>query len=235
MNSIAVIPARSGSKRIPNKNMTEIAGKPILCHLIEKLKSFQFFDKILVSTDSNEILKAALNSGADKIDLRPSELADDLTPSEDAIRYVIQKENIEGNDVVFCIYPFSIHLTKDDIENAREKISKYENTGDERFVIAAAPFSPNPLRHSFVKSSEKNPYRVIFPENNKKRSQDLETVYYDTGMMYAAKAYIWCQREKYWYKDNFDIIEIEEEIAIDVDNPADLKKFIREFNFRLNQ
>ena len=87
---VALIPARGGSKGIPKKNIKMIGGKPLLAHSIEFAKSISEIDRVIVSTDSQEIADIALEYGAEVPFLRPAELANDLTPMYDTVKHFIE-------------------------------------------------------------------------------------------------------------------------------------------------
>lgn len=88
MRILAVIPARAGSKRIPDKNIRAFFGRPIIEYSIETALECGLFDAIHVSTDSDRIRTIAAAMGADCRFVRPAELADDITPLRDVLRFV---------------------------------------------------------------------------------------------------------------------------------------------------
>lgn len=77
---MAIIGVRSGSKGVPDKNIRELAGKPLLGHIVEKAKASQYINRVIVSTDSSQYAKIANQYGAETPFLRPEELAIDLLP-----------------------------------------------------------------------------------------------------------------------------------------------------------
>lgn len=87
--TIAIIPARGGSKGVPRKNIRLLAGKPLIAWTIEAALRASVVDRVIVSTDSEEIADVARKYGAEAI-MRPSELAQDSSPSEDALVHVLQ-------------------------------------------------------------------------------------------------------------------------------------------------
>lgn len=88
MNRIAIIPARSGSKGVPNKNIIDFCGKPLMVHTIDAAKNSGIFDRIIVSTDSEEYAEIARNAGAEAV-MRPPELATDTASSYVVIEHVL--------------------------------------------------------------------------------------------------------------------------------------------------
>ena len=103
--NVAIIPARDGSKRIKNKNIKPFFGKPIISYAINVAKESKIFDRIIVSTNSNEIKDIALQFGAEVPSLRPDNLSDDFTTTLDVISYEVKNLNLKSDDIVCCIYP----------------------------------------------------------------------------------------------------------------------------------
>lgn len=91
MNILGLIPARGGSKAIKNKNITNLAGKPLISYVIEALKNSNVIDKIVCTTDSKKIAQVASNYGAEVPFLRPVELAQDSSPIYSALQYTVKK------------------------------------------------------------------------------------------------------------------------------------------------
>ena len=106
-NVLAVIHAREGSKRIPNKNIKLFHGKPIISYPIDVAKKSALFSKIIVSTDDSEIATVALSCGAEVPFLRPSELANDYASTDEALIHALHwlDEQKLFFEYVCCIYP----------------------------------------------------------------------------------------------------------------------------------
>lgn len=104
---IAVIPARGGSKRIPRKNIKLFAGKPMIGHAIGAAKTSRLFERVVVTTDDEEIGEIAREYGAETPFVRPAELADDYTPTAPVVAHAIRSFHKMGWCVehVCCIYP----------------------------------------------------------------------------------------------------------------------------------
>ncbi|KAB0668527.1 acylneuraminate cytidylyltransferase family protein [Oryzomonas sagensis] len=113
---LAVIPARGGSKSIPRKNITPLAGKPLLCWTVEVAQQVGEIDRIIVSTDDDEIGRVAGESGAE-VYSRPSRLAADDALVIDTLRYLIEALRNEGEsaDIVMLLEPTSPLRSADDI------------------------------------------------------------------------------------------------------------------------
>ena len=93
MNIVAIIPARGGSKRIPNKNIRLFAGQPIISYSIKAAQAADLFDSIIVSTDSEEIAEVAKTCGAEVPFIRPAELADDFTSTSQVLLHALNWSN----------------------------------------------------------------------------------------------------------------------------------------------
>jgi pseudaminic acid cytidylyltransferase len=179
---IAIIPARGGSKRIPRKNIKLFHGKPIIAYSIEVAIDSGMFDKVIVSTDDQEIADIAETYGAEIPFLRSSDISGDYASTNDVITHAIkwyQKENVDL-EAVCCIYATSPFLRKIDLLSASEFLNN-----DTDFVFSAAEFS-YPIFRSFS-LDKNNRVKMFWPENFDKRSQDLAKAYHDAGMFYFGK------------------------------------------------
>ena len=114
---LAVIPARGGSKRIPRKNIRPFAGKPMIAWSIEAARASGLFDRILVTTDDDEIARIATDFGAEAPFRRPAELADDYTPTIPVIAHAVEWQAAHGPAPaqVCCIYATAPFIRADDI------------------------------------------------------------------------------------------------------------------------
>lgn len=180
--NVAIIPARGGSKRIPNKNIKPFDGIPLLVRAINTAKKSKYIDEIYVSTDSEEIAALAISNGAIVKKLRPENLADDFTSSRDVIRYEINELSKEhGINNVLCLYPTSPLLQVNDIDSAYEMLLQYGG-----FIFSATNYCFPPQRA--LTYSEEHGTKALFPQYIEKRSQDLESSIHDAGQFYWASA-----------------------------------------------
>lgn len=177
---IAIIPARGGSKRIPRKNIKDFHGKPLISYSIEAALKANIFDKIIVSTDDEEIAKIAENYGAEVPFLRPKELSDDFTGTGAVINHAIEylKDKGEIFEYVCTIYATAPLLDEryliEGLEKLKNSDAKYS------FSCTSMPF---PIQRTF-KLTNKGRCEMFWPENFVKRSQDLEEAYQDAGQFY---------------------------------------------------
>jgi N-acylneuraminate cytidylyltransferase len=214
MKNIAVIPARGGSKRIHKKNIKEIGGLPTIGWPIKTAFKSACFDRVIVSTDDQEIASIANNLGAEIPFIRSKELSDDYTGTTEVVRDAVKKLNLSDEDRVCCIYATAIFMNQDDLFNGKKKL----NAGA-KWVFSVGRFS-NPIERAYVKNGEK-----LFPRNIDmmlKRSQDCEAVYFDCGQFYWALASTWKDTTSHVW-DGAEGIEIPKIRAIDIDEPEDFE------------
>ncbi|MCP4668349.1 MAG: pseudaminic acid cytidylyltransferase [Deltaproteobacteria bacterium] len=198
----AIIPARGGSKRIPDKNIKPFGGKPIISYSIESAKETGVFDKIIVSTDSEEIANVAKRVGAEVPFLRPAELADDFIPTAPVLMHAIQWLLDRGMDVKYfcCIYataPF-IHpkYIKEGFDLMMEKgVSSVFSVTTYAFPI-----------HRSLKLNEKENLEMFWPEYEMVRSQDLPEAYHDAGQFYWLETTSFLKGQKIYTSDAMPVI-----------------------------
>jgi len=175
---LAIIPARGGSKRIPNKNIKSFCGKPIISYILDEAKKSGLFNKIHVSTDSKQITKVVENLGF-KIDLmRPSDLADDHTPIMPVLKYVVEEYEKKGLhfDEVWMLMPCACLITANDLLDASDS---YEESNQEIPLLTVCSYSV-PVEWAF-KIHQENKLEPLNKGMFLHRSQDLEKKYFDTG------------------------------------------------------
>ena len=218
-NNIAIIPARGGSKRIPKKNIKNFLGKPIIAYSIEMAISCKLFNKVIVSTDDQEIKDVAIKYGAKVPFIRPKEIADDFTGTHEVIGHAVKwlEDNDKKMDYVCCIYPTAPLIEKEDLIKGYEIIK----TGKWNSVIAATNFS-YPIFRSFENLTDGG-LKMIFPEYYNSRSQDLPEVYHDAGLFYWAKPEIWKKKPERFSEKN-SIVKIPNYRVQDIDTIDDWKK-----------
>ncbi len=220
MSVLAVIPARGGSKSIPNKNIVEVSGKPLIAWTIEASLKSKSIDRLIVSTDSKQIAEVATDYGAEVPFERPDELAADDTPGIEPIIHAAHwlEENAEyRSEYVMCLSPTTPLRTAADIDTSIEMIR--DKDIDAVVSVVLAKHHPNWMKlidpHGFMSS-------YIIKEELIDRRQDLPSVYALNGSIYLAKREL-LLGEKTWYTAKTYAYVMPEERSIDVDNPWDLK------------
>ena len=178
--AVAIIPARGGSKRIPRKNIKLFHGKPLIAYSITAALKSNLFEKVIVSTDDEEISKIAREYGAMVPFIRPVELSDDFTGTGAVISHALEylKEQGENYDFVCTIYATAPFL---DEKYLIEGFNKLKNSNAKNaFSCTSMPF---PIQRTFKITSDER-CEMFWPENFMKRSQDLEESFQDAGQFY---------------------------------------------------
>jgi len=210
--NLCVIPARGGSKRIPKKNIKLFCGKPLIAYSIETAKKSGLFDKIVVSTDCEEIAKVAKEYGAE-VQMRPEHLADDYAGSDEVFEYVIsQNPGFEYACMIYATAPFLR------VEYLKEGYEKLKNSN------ACASFSATTFEYPIQRAFKIVNGRCEMFDKSQfyKRSQDLEVAYHDAGQFYWKK--IGCKSDDVFFgKDTIPIV-IPRYLVQDIDTMED---FIR--------
>lgn len=181
MRAIAIVLARSSSKRIKNKNIIDFFNKPMLAYPIEAALNSKLFEKVFISSDSMEYVHIAKNYGASFLKLRPKVLADDKATTLEVMAYHMEELELKDEDIACCLYGASVLLQEKHLKNACETLNKNQNTD---YVFTCSPFSASPYR-SF---SLENGVQMAFKEHSNTRTQDLKTLYHDAGLLYMGKA-----------------------------------------------
>jgi N-acylneuraminate cytidylyltransferase len=187
---LAVIPARGGSKRIPRKNIREFCGKPMISYPIACALASNLFDRVIVSTDDEEIASVAVAHGAEVPFVRPAAIADDHSSTGAVMRHAVAELRAEGAEGVCCIYATTPFLEADDL---REGWRRLCDEGWD-FVFAATSFAA-PIHRAFV-MDENSEVRMLFPEHFTTRSQDLPEVLHDAGQFYWGRPRAWLDEQR---------------------------------------
>lgn len=226
VSKLAVITARGGSKRIPNKNIKNFCGKPILAYSIEAALQSGVFDEVMVSTDSEEIAEIAKKYGAKVPFMRSAKNSDDFATTKDVLLEVFGKYTELGNDLEYacCIYPTAPFITADKIREGRELL----NRGNVYMVNPIVKFSFPPQRGLVI--DENNIIQLKWPENRDRRSQDLEEIYHDCGQFYWYNVKEFMNRDG--IMDGFSAPVIIDDLYVqDIDNESDWE--IAEMKYRI--
>ena len=184
MVTIAVIPARGGSKRIPRKNIKLFHGKPIIAYSIEVALESGLFDHVIVSTDDKEIAEVAQKYGAEVPFIRPKELSDDVTGTNLVVDHALSWFEDRGIDVQYacCIYATAPLLQKKHLKAGYDKLYQMNKS----FVFSATKY-PFPIQRAIFLETEETPYPADEEAYNR-RSQDLQEAYHDAGQFYWGDA-----------------------------------------------
>jgi N-acylneuraminate cytidylyltransferase len=215
---IAIILARGGSKRLPNKNILRIKNKPLVAWTIEAAINSGQFEKVLVSTDSIKISNISKKYNAEVPFLR-NKAADDYSPSSLATYYALrQAEKFWGEK-----YDIVVQL----MANCPLRSAQDIKTSIKAFKKSKAPSQISCFRYGWmnpwwaVKLNKKGIPSKIFPKLSKKRSQDYQKLYCPSGALWIAKRDNFIT-EKNFYMKGHRFQEINWISAIDIDDKEDL-------------
>jgi pseudaminic acid cytidylyltransferase len=185
---IAVIPARGGSKRIPRKNIRPFCGKPIMAYSIAAARQTGLFDQIVVSTDDDEIAAVARDAGATTPFMRPHEISDDFTGTNEVVRHAITWFDERGQTITHacCIYATAPLIQAGFIRQGHEALC----ATDACFAFSVTSYA-FPIQRA-LRLDRDNRVEAIYPEHRMTRSQDLEPAYHDAGQFYwgTARAFL---------------------------------------------
>ena len=179
-DALAIIPARGGSKLIPRKNIKLFHGKPLIAYSIETALASGLFQKVVVSTDDEEIAKIAQEYGAEVPFMRPEELSDDFSTSADAVQHTIEylKSHNEEFNYVCTLYATAPFLQEKYLRKGYEALKNF----DAKMAFSATSM-PFPIQRTF-KLTKEGRCQMFTPEHFSTRSQDLEESYQDAGQFY---------------------------------------------------
>jgi CMP-N-acetylneuraminic acid synthetase len=216
---ICIIPARGGSKGLPGKNIKLIGNEPLISRPIRHAIESGVIGTVLVTTDSDEIAQIAKKSGAIVPFIRPSNLAEDLTTTEDALRHaLVTYEQMAGKK-----FELAVFLTATDIfrnpEWIKEGIIKMKNNPKLESV-----FSGHATHKNFWEEQDDGSWKRIKDWMGSYSSRQIRrhVVREDTGLMCVSRAWLW--REGRRIGDNIDIIVNEDDFtSIDIHHEEDLR------------
>lgn len=180
LKTVAIIPARGGSKRIPKKNIKDFHGKPLIAYSIEVALKSKLFDKVIVSTDDDEIAKVAKKYGAEVPFIRPKELSDDFVGTGAVIAHAMNFLKGAGEEIeYFCaIYATAPLLQVKYLQEGLEMLK----SSDAHMAFGATSM-PFPIQRTF-KIDENGRCKMFTPQHFMSRSQDLDVAYQDAGQFF---------------------------------------------------
>jgi len=216
MTSIAIIPARGGSKRIPRKNVKYLSGKPAIAYPIDLALNSGIFERVIVSTDDAEIGEVSRNYGAETPFVREAELSNDFTVTVDVIADAAQRLLNDGQtfDYICCIYPVTPLL---EVNRLKESFQVLES-GRWDYVFPAIEFS-SPIERGFKKGNS-GVVEFSFPEFANTRTQDIKKTFHDAGQFYFGKSEAWLGKRPI-LNGNSTFIEMSKNETLDIDDLED--------------
>lgn len=213
--ALGVICARGGSKGLPDKNILDLGGRPLIAWAVQAARDATRLDRTIVSTDSARIADAARTHGAEVPFLRPPELADDTAKITDALVHAVENVS-ESYDIIVLLQATSPFRTGADIDAT---IQALIDTGAESAVTFTAQAKSPDL---FVTIDPDRRVRPLNPGGLLKRRQDLGHLYAPNGLCYAVRT-DYLLRTRRVYGDDTAAVIIPPERAIDIDTPFDME------------
>lgn len=218
---VAVIPARGGSKRIPRKNIRNFCGKPMIAWSIEAALESGYIDRIVVSTDDQEIAEVACKFGADVPFMRPASLADDYVGTTAVVQHALQWLINDGVDVAetCCLYATAPFVSGGDIRRGLDILNQ---TGA-AYAFSVTTYS-FPIQRA-LKLTGGGRIAMFYPEHAETRSQDLEEAYHDAGQFYWGTREAWLSM-KAIYADHSVPVILPRYRVQDIDTPDDWERAV---------
>lgn len=210
---LAIIPARAGSKRLPNKNRLSLCGKPLIAWSIEAAKKSQYLSHIVVSSDDEAILTLASQLEVEALQ-RPSEFAKDTSSTVDVIKHVLQYH--PNYEYIVLLQPTSPLRTSQHIDQAIELLN--EKNADA--IISVSPTEHSPLWcNTLPKDNDMSGF--LKEELKTKRSQDLPTYYQLNGAIYICKTSALLKENSLFLKENIFAYVMDKKSSVDIDDELD--------------
>ena len=218
MKTLCIVPARGGSKRFPNKNISKLGGKPLIHHTLDV--ATKAFDKVLFTSDSKEILEVASEHGADNllVRMRPAHLATDTSKVIDTVNHYFEHWGHQIEQIWLCL-PTCPLKSLEDLENA-----KIQLTDDVDGVLSITEYEFPPalgLNRDYDNIisdwHESKPWL-----NNNTRSQDHEVVYRPNGAFYG----MWSEsfkKARNFYLGDIRGVYMPRKRSVDIDTIIDFK------------
>lgn len=211
---IAIIPARGGSKRLPGKNIKLLDNKPLISWSIDAALKSKYIDRVIVSTDCNDIAKVSKEFGADIPFLRPQELAGDNAGTNGVILHALEQIE-EDYDYVVILQPTSPLRHTSDINGLLESFDDHTEG-----VVSVCPCEHSPLWSNTLPNDMN--MGSFFPESViGKRSQDLPDYFRINGSVYAFKVDSFIMLKGIYYSDRVKAYCMPIERSVDIDTIAD--------------
>lgn len=216
---LAIIPARGGSKRIPRKNIRPFGGKPMIAWSIEAAQNSGCFDRVIVSTDDEEIAEVSQRCGAAVPFVRPPELSDDCTPTIPVVAHAIRWEEEHGRPAtaVCCIYATAPFLRAMDLAKGLDLLQSAGS--DYAFAVTSYAF---PIQRAIRLTSRKR-VEMFWPTEFNTRSQDLEPAYHDAGQFYWGRPQAWLAGRPIFSADSAPFI-LPRHLVQDIDTEEDWER-----------
>lgn len=216
---LALIPARGGSKGIPRKNIKILAGKPLIAWTIEEAKKSKYIDRLILSSEDQEIIQVAKEFGCEVPFIRPAQLAKDETPSIDVIINAVEWIEINQNqkfDILILLQPTSPLRNSNQIDAA---IDDFVSDPRNKCLVSVKEVAESPFWMKII--DDDNFLRnFILPKNNYKRRQDLPNIYILNGAIYIMRTADFMNYKSFDVDNTIPFI-MDKKTSIDIDSEED--------------
>ena len=188
MTAVAIIPARGGSKRIARKNIRPFHGSPIMAYSIRTALACDLFDRVIVTTDDEEIAQIAREHGAETPFMRPKALSDDYAATMEDVQQALDELEKLGVHAAFacCIYATAPFLQA---RYLREGLQLLQAHTDKSYAFSVTTFD-FPVQRA-LRLTDDGALDAMYPEHRLSRSQDLDTAWHDAAQFYWGRAAAW--------------------------------------------
>lgn len=209
---MAIIPARSGSKGVPNKNIRKLSGRPLVSYTISAADKSKYIDRVIVSTDCESIADVCRRSGAEVPFLRPKNLAEDTSTSVEVVKHAL--EAIEGFEILVLLQPTSPLRTGEDIDKCLEAMVRAK----EKSCASVTESPKHPAWSYTLENGRLRPF--LGGEFTATRRQDLSRVVNLNGAIFATTVEYFKQ-ESLFVTGSTVAYVMPEERSIDIDTEFD--------------
>lgn len=217
MNTIAIIPARGGSKGVPGKNIAPILGKPLLLYTIEAALESKLLSEIWVSSDDENILQVANTVEGVRLHQRDAVLAQDHSQIADTLVAILKNYGeADRPDALMLLQPTSPIRESFHIDNA---IKSLQANGEMNSLISVCAMDDvHPARMYWKHNSELKP---ILPRYEQHHRQDIPPAYYRNGTIYLVRTEVFLASRSLMVKPTLGF-EMPETLLLNIDTPRDL-------------
>lgn len=217
--SIALIPARGGSRRIPRKNARPFLGVPAIQRTIATVSGSGVVDRIIVSTDDDEIAGLARDVGAEVPGPRPADLADDHATTLAVVRHAITAwfATVDPATPLWVVYPAALLLRTEDLRRAQDIMERAEAA----FLVPVLRY-PHPVERR-LRIGQDGRLWADDPGHLSTRTQDLEPAFHDAGQFYVGCIASWLESSPLEHERTVGM-EFAADRAVDIDEPEDWER-----------
>ena len=214
--NICLIPARGGSRRIPRKNIREFCGRPMMAWSIAAARDSGLFERIVVSTDDDEIAAVAVSEGAEAPFRRPSALADDHATTIAVVRHALEWLAGRGAEpqTLCCLYATAPFVQPEDLQAGARAIAEGAD-----FALAVTDFG-YPIQRA-LRLAPGGHVEMFDPAHALTRSQDLEPAFHDCGQFYWGRRDAWLDDQRPFFGPGTRPVMIPRYRVQDIDTPDD--------------